>query len=152
MNGLGSAVRTKISLAVFPGSDLCRSISFYNFIDICLKFQLFLWHSGHDNRVLKRWVRFRIPAFIKIFNFIKTTESRDNPPSSYAWNFLIHKKIPLRNVLLWDKKLLTKIRDIRLLRIKFFKNRKFLKHWRFPLRIFMTLWEKQFQMKIVMES
>ena len=42
------------SKAVGPGSSLCCAKYFYDFIDICQKFQLFPWHSGLDNRVLKR--------------------------------------------------------------------------------------------------
>ena len=36
-----SAVRTKFSRAVGPGSNLCRAIHFYDFTNICQKFQWF---------------------------------------------------------------------------------------------------------------
>ena len=46
LNGIGSAVRTKISQALGPGLSLCRAINFHNFIDICQNFHLFSWHCG----------------------------------------------------------------------------------------------------------
>ena len=46
INGLSSAVRTNISQAVGPASNLCRVINFYDFTNICQKFQLFPWPSG----------------------------------------------------------------------------------------------------------
>ena len=46
MNGLDGAVRTKISQAVGPGSNLCRAKNFYESTDICPKFELFRCHSG----------------------------------------------------------------------------------------------------------
>ena len=46
INGLGSAVRTNISQALGPGSNLCWAVNFYDFTEICRKFHLFPWHNG----------------------------------------------------------------------------------------------------------
>ena len=39
INGLGSEVRTNISQAVGPSSNLCRAINFHDSTDILQKFQ-----------------------------------------------------------------------------------------------------------------
>ena len=51
MNGLGSAVETKVSQAIGPDSNVCWAKNFYDFTDICQKMP---WHSVQDNSVLKR--------------------------------------------------------------------------------------------------
>ena len=55
------------SQPVGPGSTLCRAIYFYDFTDICQRYQWFPWHSVWDNRILTRKVRVRISAFTYIY-------------------------------------------------------------------------------------
>ena len=63
---ISSGFTTKISQAVGTCSNLRREKYFYDFTDICQKFQWFPCDSEYDNKVLKRQVRVRIAVFTYI--------------------------------------------------------------------------------------
>ena len=68
--------------AVGPGSSLCRAKYFMISQTFVRNSNGSHWHSGLENRVLKRYVRVRIPAIT--YTFQLRTENRDTaPPPSY---------------------------------------------------------------------
>ena len=132
-----------------PGSKLCRAINFYDFTDICQKFQLSTmaqWVGKQGSEALGTGSNPSLYLHFQNLLIRRKIVTSLSLSLSYAWNFSIpeiswNTKLLLRIFsVLWDKKI-----DKIVICITFFDTRNFLKHRKVPLRSFSVLWEKIFR-------